>query len=170
VALIMHGIRPGPLLLLEHPKLFWGFIASMYIGNLMLLGLNFHLIRFRVKLLNVPYRFLAVVVVIIWVIGAYSVNNLVFDIGTMVFLAVFAYFIRKGGYPAALLILAMILVPMLEKTLQQSLITSGGTPLIFVQRRISASLLIAGALLMLTPVLKWVLKKHFQPTAKSPGA
>jgi len=155
VALMIHGIRPGPLLLQEHPTLFWGVVASMYIGNLMLLGLNLPLVGFWVRLLKVPYRFLAVVIVIICIIGAYSVNNSPFDVGTMILFGVFGYFIRKGGFPAAPLILAMILGPMLERTLQQSLIASGGDPLVFIQRPISATLLSVAGFLILTPAVRW---------------
>jgi putative tricarboxylic transport membrane protein len=157
VALMIHGIRPGPLLFQEHPSLFWGVIASMYVGNLMLLALNLPLIGIWVRLLTIPYRYLAAVIVIICIIGAYSVNGLIFDIGTMVVFGVFGYFLRKGGYPAAPLILAMILGPMLERTLQQSLITSGGDPTIFIDRPISAGLLAAAVLLVLKPAALWLM-------------
>jgi putative tricarboxylic transport membrane protein len=160
VALMIHGIRPGPLLLQEHPDLFWGVIASMYVGNAMLLGLNLPLIRFWVRLLKVPYRYLAVLVVIVCIIGAYSVNNSVFDVGMMVAFGVVGYLLRKFAFPPAPLILAMILGPMLERTLQQSLIASGGEPLVFLQRPISAALLSAAGLLILTPAVKWVWKSR----------
>jgi putative tricarboxylic transport membrane protein len=160
VALMIHGIRPGPLLLQEHPNLFWGVIASMYIGNIMLLGLNLPLIGFWVRMLKVPYRYLAVVVVVICVIGAYSVNNSTWDVGMMVFFGVVGYLLRKFAFPASPFILAMILGPMLEKTLQQSLIASGGDFLTFVNRPISASLLAAAAFLILTPAAKQIWKKY----------
>ncbi|MHB9097641.1 MAG: tripartite tricarboxylate transporter permease [Syntrophales bacterium] len=160
VALMIHGIRPGPLLLQEHPDLFWGVIASMYVGNVMLLGLNLPLIGFWVRMLKVPYRYLAVVVVVICVIGAYSVNNSTWDVGVMVFFGVVGYLLRKFAFPASPFILAMILGPMLEKTLQQSLIASGGDFLTFVNRPISASLLAAAAFLILTPAVKQVRKKY----------
>jgi len=160
VALMIHGIRPGPLLLQEHPNLFWGVIASMYIGNIMLLGLNLPLIGFWVRMLKVPYRYLAVVVVVICVIGAYSVNNSTWDVGMMVFFGVVGYLLRKFAFPASPFILAMILGPMLEKTLQQSLIASGGDFLTFLNRPISASLLLAAGLLMLTPAAKQICKKY----------
>jgi putative tricarboxylic transport membrane protein len=169
VALMIHGIRPGPLLLQEHPDLFWGVVASMYIGNLMLLGLNLPLIGLWVRLLKVPYRYLAVVVVVICIIGAYSVTNSVFDIGTMVVFGVFGYFLRKSSFPAAPLILAMILGPMLERTLQQSLITSGGDPLIFVQRPISLSLLLIAGFVMLKPAIQWLWKKRMRPAEGEKG-
>jgi putative tricarboxylic transport membrane protein len=136
----------------------------MYIGNAMLLGLNLPLIRFWVRLLTVPYRYLAVLVVIVCIIGAYSVNNSVFDVGMMVGFGVFGYLLRKFAFPPAPFILAMILGPMLERTLQQSLIGSGGEPLVFLQRPISAALLSAAGLLMLTPALKWTWKSlHIWP-------
>ena len=160
VALMIHGIRPGPLLLQEHPDLFWGVIASMYIGNIMLLGLNLPLIGFWVRMLKVPYQYLAVVVVVVCVIGAYSVNNSTWDVGMMVFFGVVGYLLRKFAFPASPFILAMILGPMLEKTLQQSLIASGGDFLTFLNRPISASLLVAASFLMLTPAAKQIWKKY----------
>jgi putative tricarboxylic transport membrane protein len=160
VALMIHGIRPGPLLLQEHPDLFWGVIASMYIGNIMLLGLNLPLIGFWVRMLKVPYQYLAVVVVVVCVIGAYSVNNSTWDVGMMVFFGVVGYLLRKFAFPASPFILAMILGPMLEKTLQQSLIASGGDFLTFLNRPISASLLAAASFLMLTPAAKRIWKKY----------
>jgi putative tricarboxylic transport membrane protein len=160
VALMIHGIRPGPLLLQEHPSLFWGLVASMYIGNLMLLGLNLPLIGFWVRLLRVPYHFLAVLVVIICLVGAYSVKNSVFDVGMMVAFGVMGYFMRKGGFPPAPLILSMILGPILERSLQQSLISTGGDPSIFVYRPISATLLCVAGFLMLTPVIRWLWRRR----------
>ena len=159
VALMMHGIRPGPLLLQEHPAIFWGVIASMYVGNVMLLALNLPLIGFWVRVLKVPYRYLAVIVVIVCVIGAYTINNSAWDVGMMVFFGVVGYILRKFAFPPAPFILAMILGPMLEKTLQQSLIASGGDPLTFFERPISATLLAVAVLLMLTPVVKGVWRK-----------
>ncbi len=163
VALMIHGIRPGPLLLQEHPNLFWGVIASMYIGNVLLLGLNLPLIGFWVRMLKVPYRYLAVVVVVVCVIGAYSVNNSAWDVGMMVFFGVMGYLLRKFAFPPSPFILAMILGPMLEKTLQQSLIASGGDFMTFLQRPISASLLLAAGFIMLTPLAKQIWKKRLSP-------
>jgi putative tricarboxylic transport membrane protein len=154
VALMVHGIRPGPMLFQEHPDLFWGVIASMYIGNVLLLGLNLPLIRLWVYLLKVPYRFLAVGVVVICIIGAYSVNNNLFDVGLMTCFGVLGYLMRKGGFPAAPLIMAMILSPMLERTMRQSLLLSGGDLTIFVREPISAILLLIAGFLGLTPVFQ----------------
>jgi len=153
IAFMIHGVRPGPLLLQQHPDVFWGVIASMFMGNSILLALNLPLIGFWVRLLKVPYTYLAAIIVVICVLGAYSVNYSTFDVGAMAIFGVFGYLIRKGGFPAAPLILAMILGPILERSLQQSLIMSGGDLSIFISSRISLTLLLAGALLITKPVV-----------------
>jgi hypothetical protein len=111
VALMIYGIRLGPLLLQEYPDLFRGVIASIYIGNAMLPGLNLLLIRFRVRLLKVPYRYLAVIVVIVCIIWAYSVKNSPFDVGMILAFGLIGYLLRKFVFPASPFILAMILGP-----------------------------------------------------------
>jgi putative tricarboxylic transport membrane protein len=160
VALMIHGIRPGPLLIQEHPDLFWGVIASMFVGNVILLALNLPLIGMWVTLLKVPYRYLVVVIIVVCVIGAYSVNYTAFDVGAMMFFGVFGYLIRKGRFPAAPLVLAMILGPMLERSMQQSLMMSGGDFMIFLRRPISVVLLFLAGLLMLTPVARQLWKQR----------
>jgi putative tricarboxylic transport membrane protein len=164
VALMIHGIRPGPMLIQEHPDLFWGVIASMFIGNALLLALNLPLIGVWVKLLTVPYRYLVVVIIVICIIGAYSVNYTAFDVGAMVVFGVFGYLIRKARFPAAPLVLAMILGPILERSMQQSLMMSGGDFMIFVRRPISSVLLLVAGLLMLTPVARsiWIKMRSSQ--------
>jgi putative tricarboxylic transport membrane protein len=163
VALMIHGIRPGPQLIQEHPDVFWGVIASMYLGNLMLLALNLPLIGLWVRLLKVPYHVLALIVVVICVIGAYSVSNSVFDVGVMVFFGAFGYLLRKGGFPAAPLILALILGPILERSLQQALLISGGDPRTFVEHPISAALLAVAALMTLVPAAQFLRGRLLKP-------
>jgi putative tricarboxylic transport membrane protein len=160
VALMIHGIRPGPLLLQEHPSLFWGVIGSMYIGNVMLLALNLPLIGIWVRLLKVPYQYLAVTVAIICAIGAYSVKNSVFDVGAMVVFGIVGYLMRKGGFPGAPLLLAMLLGRMLERTVQQALAMSGGDPVVFVERPISAALLLVAAFVLISPAIRWIWRKR----------
>jgi putative tricarboxylic transport membrane protein len=126
------------------------------------------LIGFWVRMLKVPYQYLAVVVVVVCVIGAYSVNNSAWDVGMMVFFGVMGYLLRKFAFPASPFILAMILGPMLEKTLQQSLIGSGGDFMTFLNRPISASLLLAAGFLMLTPLVKTIWKKKNERTKGEP--
>ena len=159
VALMIHGIRPGPMLIQEHPELFWGVIASMFVGNTILLALNLPLIGVWVKLLSVPYRYLVVVIVVICIIGAYSVNYTSFDVGAMVIFGGFGYLIRKARFPATPMVLAMILGPILERSLQQSLIMAGGNFMIFLRRPLSGALLAVAGLLMLTPVARQLWKK-----------
>ena len=160
VALMIHGIRPGPLLLQEHPNLFWGVIGSMYIGNVMLLALNLPLIGIWVRLLKVPYQYLAVTVAIICTIGAYSVKNSVFDVGAMVVFGIVGYLMRKGGFPGAPLLLAMLLGRMLERTVQQALAMSGGDPAVFIERPISAALLLVAAFVLISPAVRWLWRRR----------
>ena len=165
MALMIHGILPGPMLLVDHPNLFWGVIASMYIGNLMLLALNLPLIGFWTRLLRVPYPYLAVVIVIICIVGAYSIKNSAFDVGMMTVFGLLGYFLRKGGFPAAPLVLAMILGNILERSVQQSMTISGADPMIFIEKPISAMLLAVGVLILLIPLFKWGWKR-FRVTQK----
>lgn len=163
VALMIHGIQPGPLLLTEHPNLFWGVIASMYIGNVMLLGLNLPLIGLWVRLLKVPYHFLAVLIVVIVMIGAYSLKNAAFDVGMIVIFGVFGYVARKNGFPFAPCVLAMILGRTLEQSVQQALKISGADLMIFIERPISATLLALIVLVLLIPLFKWVWRRSWSP-------
>jgi len=160
VALMIHGIRPGPMLIQEHPDLFWGVIASMFMGNALLLALNLPLIGLWVKLLTIPYRYLVVVIIVICIIGAYSVNYTAFDVGAMVIFGCFGYLIRKARFPAAPLVLAMILGQILERSMQQSLMMAGGDFMIFLRRPISSVLLLVTGFLMLTPVARSIWKKR----------
>jgi putative tricarboxylic transport membrane protein len=164
VALMIHGIQPGPLMLTEHPKVFWGVIASMYVGNVMLLGLNLPLIGLWVRLLKVPYHFLAVLIIVIVMIGAYSLKNTAFDVGMIVIFGALGYIARKNGFPFAPCVLAMILGRTLELSVQQALKTSGADLMIFIERPISATLLAMALLVILLPVFKQAWKR-FQTTS-----
>ncbi len=144
-ALMIHGIRPGPLLVSQHPEIFWGVIASMYVGNLMLLVLNLPLIGLFVQILRVPYPILFPLIVIVTVIGSYSVNNNLWDVFLMISMGVFGYILRKFGFELAPLALALILSPLVETAFRQSLILSHGSFSIFLTRPISGSLLAAFA-------------------------
>ncbi len=140
VALMIHGVRPGPLLMSQHPEIFWGVIASMYVGNFMLLILNLPLIGLFVRLLRVPYPILFPLIVIITVIGSYSVNNNTVDVFCMLSMGVLGYVLRKFGFELAPLALALVLGPLLETSFRQSLVLSHGSFLIFVTRPISGAL------------------------------
>ena len=140
-ALMIQGITPGPFLITEHPDVFWGVIASMYLGNVMLLVLNLPLVGLWVQMLRVPYGILAPVIVLFTTVGVYSVQNQIFDVYSMLFFALVGYGIRKLKFDPAPLPLAFVLGPMVERSLRQSLLISGGDPTIFVSRPISGTLI-----------------------------
>jgi putative tricarboxylic transport membrane protein len=161
-ALIIHGIQPGPLLIKQHPDLFWGLVASLYLGNGLLLVLNLPLIGIWVKVLEVPYKILFPLILLFCLIGVYSMNNLSFDLYVMLFFGVVGWLMRKFGYEGAPLILAYVLGPMLENALRQSLLISQGSFLIFVTRPISAVALGFAFLLLLTTLLPHFKKRRRQ--------
>jgi putative tricarboxylic transport membrane protein len=152
-ALLIHGIRPGPFLLKDHPDLFWGLISSMYIGNVMLLVLNLPLIPLWVQVLKIPYRILFPLILLFCLIGSYSLKNSSFDILVMTLSGIFGYLFRKFGYESAPLILAFVLGPMFELNLRQSLALSSGSFLIFFTRPISAVAILIAILLFAKPVI-----------------
>jgi putative tricarboxylic transport membrane protein len=161
-ALIIHGIQPGPLLIKQHPDLFWGLVASLYLGNGLLLVLNLPLIGIWVKVLEIPYKILFPLILLFCLIGVYSMNNLSFDLYVMLFFGVVGWIMRKFGYEGAPLILAYVLGPMLENALRQSLLISQGSFLIFVTRPISATALGFAFLLLLTTLLPNFKKRRQQ--------
>ncbi|MEI9475208.1 MAG: tripartite tricarboxylate transporter permease [Deltaproteobacteria bacterium] len=152
-ALMIHGLVPGPLIIQEHPDIFWGTIMSMYIGNAMLLVLNLPLIGIWVKLLKVPYRILSPFILFFCLIGSYSISNSTFDVLMMLIFGIIGYLIKMFKYEPAPLVLAFILGPRLETALRQSLLISGGNFLIFIIKPISASFLIVALLLLLSSLL-----------------
>jgi putative tricarboxylic transport membrane protein len=152
-SLMIHGVQPGPLMISQHPDVFWGTIASMYIGNVMLLVLNLPLIGLWVKLLKVPYRVLFPLILFFCVIGSYSVNNNTFDVFMMLIFGIIGYILRKFQYEPAPLIMSFVLGSMLENSLRQSLLKSMGSFSIFFTRPISCSCLVIALLLMLSSIV-----------------
>jgi putative tricarboxylic transport membrane protein len=152
-ALLMQGITPGPRLMAERPDLFWGVIASMFIGNLMLVILNIPLVGLFVRLLRVPQSIMSVLIVSFCVIGAYSLNNSLFDVIAMLAFGVFGYALRGGGYDVAPLLLAFVLGGLFEQNVRQGLIVGYGDPLAFVRSPISATMLAASLAAILGPIL-----------------
>ena len=136
-ALLIQGVQPGPFLITEHPDIFWGVVASMYIGNVMLLILNLPLVGMWVQLLRVPYAILAPIIVLFCCIGVYSIRNTAFDIWIMGIFGVIGYIFRKVDLDPGPLILAFVLGRILEPALRQALLMSAGSPWIFFQRPIS---------------------------------
>ena len=151
-ALMIHGLMTGPLLIKQHPDVFWGTITSMYIGNIMLLVLNLPLIGLWIKLLKVPYRILFPLILFFCVIGSYSIHNNTFDVLVMIIFGFIGYILKKFEYEPAPLIMAFILGPMLENSLRQSLLISMGKFSIFFLRPVAVSCLIIALLLLISPL------------------
>ncbi|MCR9236380.1 MAG: tripartite tricarboxylate transporter permease [Alphaproteobacteria bacterium] len=157
-ALIIQGIEPGPAVITDHPELFWGIIASMWIGNLMLLVLNLPLVGLWVKLVSIPYKFLFPIVIVFACVGVFSVNNTAFAVLTMAAFGVLGYVLKKLECEAAPMILGFILGPMMEGHMQRALLISGGEVSVFVREPISAGLLIVAAIALVAAVLPSVRK------------
>jgi len=159
-ALTIYGMQPGPMLIKQHPDLFWGVVTSMYIGNIMLLVLNLPLIGIWVKILKIPYEVLFPLILLFCLIGVFSLNNNVGEIGLMLFFGGVGYFMKKFNYEAAPLVLAMVLGPMMENALRQSLIMANGSAAIFFTRPISLAVALLVLILLVLPMLPWVKKKR----------
>ena len=159
-ALMIHGIRPGPMLIQEQPQLFWGLVTSMYVGNVMLLVLNLPLIPLWVRILSIPYRFLFPLILLFCVIGVYSLSSNKWEIVVMVIFGIIGYFMRKFKYEPAPFVFALVLGPTMENSLRQSLLMSEGSPGIFFTQPISCILLIAGLILFTIPLLPWFKRKQ----------
>lgn len=151
-ALLIHGVTPGPMMITEHPALFWGVIASMYIGNLILLLLNLPFVPFFANILRIPKKVLLPLVMLFCLTGMYTVNNSIFDIWVMILFGALGFLARKWAYEAAPLLLALVLGPKLEVAFRQSLMISHGSFDVFVNRPISLAFLVATALFLLIPL------------------
>jgi putative tricarboxylic transport membrane protein len=161
-AMIIHGMQPGPLLMKTSPDLFWGLVASMYLGNTLLVLLNLPLIGIWVQLLKIPYRILMPLILLFCLIGAYSLNNSTFDVSIMILFGGVGYLMRKFGYEGAPLVLAFVMGPLLENNLRQSLLMSGGSFTIFVNRPISAVTLAIAFLLLLSNLIPFLKRRRKQ--------
>jgi len=136
--LMMYGLQPGPMLFQQNPKFVWAVIASMYIGNVILLVLNLPLVGFWARIALIPFPILGPIIILCCVIGAYSIRFLMFDVWITLVFGVIGYLMRKLSFPIAPMVLATVLAPMLETSLQQSLLISLGSPFIFFTRPIAA--------------------------------
>jgi putative tricarboxylic transport membrane protein len=152
-ALMIHGVQPGPLLMTERPDVFWGIVASMYLGNLMLLALNLPLVGIFANLLRLPQHFLMGLVLLLCLVGTYSVNNSMLDLGILTVMGIAGYILRKLRFDMAPLVLAVVLGPMLEKTLRQSLFLTRGEVLPLITRPITAILLILSLAGLILPYM-----------------
>ncbi|MEN6465670.1 MAG: tripartite tricarboxylate transporter permease [Syntrophaceae bacterium] len=161
-AFLIHGVTPGPLMLQESPDIFWGIIGSMYIGNAMLFVLNLPLIPLWVQVLRIPGRVLYPLILLFCIIGAYGINNSIFDVYVMIFFGAAGYLFRKFGYEGAPLILAFVLGPLFEINLRRSLLISEGSFAIFFTRPIAL-----GAILLAAALVLWSLYKALKKSGKS---
>jgi putative tricarboxylic transport membrane protein len=152
-AMMIHGITPSSLLVTEHPQVFWGVVTSMYVGNAMLLALNLPMIGVWVRMLKIPYWLLFPLILLFCVIGAYSINNNVYEVFIMLFFGAVGYLMRKTGFQGAPFLFAMIIGPILETALRQALLNSRGNFAVFFQRPISATLIGVSVLLLLAPLM-----------------
>ncbi len=159
-ALMIHGIAPGPRVMTERPELFWGVIASMWIGNLMLVILNLPLVGMWVKLLRIPYRLMFPAIIAFCCIGAYTVNTNIFDVYVMAFFSVFGYICLKLDCEPAPLILGFVLGPLMEENLRRALLISRGDLMVLVQEPISLAFLIAAALLLIVVAAPAIRRKR----------
>jgi putative tricarboxylic transport membrane protein len=159
-ALLVHGVSVGPTLVSDHPDVFWGFVASMYVGNLMLLALNLPLVGLFVTVLRIPYAYLYPLIIMFCIVGVYEVNNSVVDVWIMLIMGVLGYALRKFGFDPAPLVLGLVIAPIFEQSLRQSLIMSNGNYLIFVQRPIALMLVIASIVLLALSALSLVLRRR----------
>ncbi|KQT47076.1 hypothetical protein ASG47_10820 [Devosia sp. Leaf420] len=159
-AFILQGITPGPNVINDQPALFWGIIASMWIGNLLLVLLNLPLIGLWVKMLSIPYRALFPAIVLFACIGCYSINQNIFDVFAIGFFGILGYVLIRLGCEPAPLLLGFVLGPLLEEHLRRAMIISRGDPMVFLERPISATLLGLALLAVIIAVLPSIRKKR----------
>ena len=168
-AMTIHSIQPGPQVMTSNPVLFWGLIASMWLGNVMLVILNLPLIGIWVKLLQVPYRLLYPGILIFCVIGVYSINNNVFDVLLTVLFGLLGWLFVKLECEPAPLLLGFILGPLMEENLRRALLLSRGDPSVFMTRPLSASLLLVALFLLVIVAMPMIRKQREEAFQEEPA-
>ncbi|MGA8988999.1 MAG: tripartite tricarboxylate transporter permease, partial [Rhodoplanes sp.] len=161
-AMTIHGIVPGPQVMLKQPQLFWGMIASMWIGNLMLIIINLPMIGFWVRLLRVPYRMLFPAILIFCCIGVYSINNSPTDVIMTAAFGLVGYWLVKHDFEPAPMLLGFVLGPLMEENLRRAILIARGDPLTFFTRPISGGLLAVAILLLVVAVLPMIRARRAQ--------
>lgn len=159
------GLQPGPLLFIEQQEFVWGLIASLYAGNVVAVLLNLFALPVFVSILRIPFTILAPIIVVLCMVSAYAMNNLFFEIWQVVFFACLGYTFKKLDYPLAPLILALVLGPMTERALRQSLIISHGDPTVFLTRPMSGSIMAVSFLLFIIPFLPMIFGRFIKKKA-----
>jgi putative tricarboxylic transport membrane protein len=148
-ALLIHGVTPGPMLIQSNPEIFWGLIASMYVGNVVLLILNLPMIGLFINILRIPYQYLYPLILVFCLLGVYAINQSVVDVWIMIVMGLAGYGLRRLEFETAPIVLGLILSPLLELSVRQALAMSGGEYAIFLTRPISAAMLAIGASILL---------------------
>src|SRR5712675_1181837 len=161
-ALTIQGIQPGPQVMTQRPELFWGLIASMWIGNLMLVVINLPMIGMWVKLLTVPYRFLAPAILLFCAIGAYSLQNSTFHVLQVAMFGVLGYIFVRLGCEGAPFLLGLVLGPQMEEYFRRAMLLSRGDPMVFLQRPLSAAFIIATVLILAVMVVPAVRARRME--------
>jgi len=159
-ALMIHGVSAGPQLVNEHPDVFWGFVASMYVGNLVLLLLNLPLVSVFVTVLRIPYAYLYPLIIMFCIIGVYEVAHSIVDVWIMLIMGVIGYLLRKFSFDPAPLVLGLVIAPIFEQSLRQSLIMSNGNYFIFFNRPIALGLLIVSAALLALSAYAFIMRRR----------
>jgi putative tricarboxylic transport membrane protein len=163
--LMIHGVQPGPLLISKNPEIFWGVVASMYIGNVMLLVLNLPMVGVFTSILRIPQHFLMALILMFCVIGAYSVDNSVLDVWILIGTGIIGYFLKKVGFNMAPLILGLVLGPMMEEKFVSSLMMTRGNILELLLRPLTAAIFAMGIVVLALPSLI----KLFKTVSKKSG-
>jgi putative tricarboxylic transport membrane protein len=161
-ALLIHGIPAGPQLVTDHPQIFWGFVASMYVGNLMLLALNLPLVGLFVNVLRIRYAYLYPLIIMCCIVGVYEVNHSLIDVWFMLIMGVLGYLLRKFEFDPAPLILGLVIAPTFELSLRQTLIMSNGNWTIFFSRPIAGVLLVVAGLLLAMAAISFLARKDWR--------
>ena len=151
---LMWGLQPGPLLMEQNPEFAWGLIASMYLGNVMLLAVNIFCIPAFASIARVPFKLLGPIIVLLCALGTFAVNKSLLDVQIMLACGVLGFFMRRYGLSPAALVIALVLGPLAEETLRQTLLISGGHLNVFVERGTSVGILFFIAFLLMLPLIK----------------
>jgi putative tricarboxylic transport membrane protein len=167
--MIIWGLRPGPLLFVEHPDFVWGLIGSLYMANIFTVIVNIAFIPVFVRVLVMPFTILAPVIFVLCLVGGYSPNSLLSDVWLMVLFGVSGYILRKLDYPVAPAVLAIVLGQLAERSLRQSLLSSQGDPTTFFERPLSAIILACAVGLVLVPVVRKMMSKRPAVAGASEG-
>ncbi|HLU14807.1 MAG TPA: tripartite tricarboxylate transporter permease [Burkholderiaceae bacterium] len=159
-AMMIHNIQPGPQMMISHPTIFWGLIASFWIGNVMLLMLNIPLIGIWTRLLSIPYRFIFPAILLFVCVGVFSANNSMFDVKVVLLLGVLGYVLSALRFEPAPLLLGVVLGPMVEENFRRSLLLSNGDLSVFITRPISGACVLIGALMIIGLVISQIRKRR----------